>query len=272
MRLDYFLLIIGLLLGVSTNLAVFYKLGLNELFSPLIKIIAIIFSSFCGGLFAGLSSYHFESKKRIEDKRFDKYFEHRNTIIQIEHEFIPIRVNLSRNLASITDALENISESHIRLVLRLNLLQFSQGLNLKLLNIELINKYAEMYSLIETINSDIDYLNNIVKEIRSKIGKETITPDMLDTYVTMLAFLKDECLLVDKKSLILLSSCREIIRIDDKDIKKTYIRSGGQIIYSILDSNLKTTAQQIKNEEELPIRDGEPRPRFLALYLDLKKE
>lgn len=69
------------------------------------KSFEIIAAAFFGGLFAGLFSNYFESRRRIFDKRSDKYHEHRNTIVQIEHELIPARVNLSRNIKSLMDSL-----------------------------------------------------------------------------------------------------------------------------------------------------------------------
>jgi len=58
-------------------------------------------------LFAGLFSNYFESKRRIFDKRSDKYHEHKNTIVQIEHELVPARLNLSRNIQSLEDAIKH---------------------------------------------------------------------------------------------------------------------------------------------------------------------
>src|SRR3989344_3565614 len=102
---------------------------------------AIILSSFFGGLFAGWWSNYFETKRRIHDKRHDKYYEHRNTIVQIEQELIPLRVNISRDLASITDAIENTNDQNIRFILRFDRLFLSTGLGLRLLSLDFINMY-----------------------------------------------------------------------------------------------------------------------------------
>lgn len=124
----------------------------------------IILSAFSGGFFAAFFTNYFESKKRIHEIRRDKYFEHRNTVVQIEHELIPFRVNLSRNITSIDDALKNIDENNIRIILRFYQSSISTGLSLKLLNLTLINEYVETYSLIESLNTDFEYLNGIIKK------------------------------------------------------------------------------------------------------------
>src|SRR3989344_6491762 len=74
------------------------SLGTSLIFNYILKDnAAAIFTGFWGGLFAGLWGYYYQSKQRNEEKRADKYFDHRNVIVQIEHEMIPIRLNLSRN-------------------------------------------------------------------------------------------------------------------------------------------------------------------------------
>src|SRR5437762_1602869 len=105
---------------------------LNETLPTIVKGLpglgAIIASAFFGGFFAALWTNRFETKRRIHDKRHDKYYEHRNTIVQIEQELIPLRVNISRDIASISQAIDNTNDQNIRLILRFYKLSLSTGL------------------------------------------------------------------------------------------------------------------------------------------------
>lgn len=235
------------------------------------EVFKIILSAFSGGLFAGLFANYFESKRMLSEKRRDKYFEHRNTIVQIEHELIPVRVNMSRNIASIEDALTNINDTNIRLILRFYKLYISTGLSLKLLNLTLINQYSELYILIESINSDMRYIDGIVGSITADINKGIMDSNKIQMYIQMLNHLKNRCGEADKKTLELVSFSQIIINQDDKKIIKTYLKKGGLIEYKIDNKEIKIKSKKTEKEENLEYKNGEARPKFIALYLDIKK-
>lgn len=235
------------------------------------SMVAIIASAFFGGLFAGLFANYFESKRRISDKRHDKYYEHRNTIVQIEQELIPLRVNISRNLVSITDAIENTNELNIRFILRFHRLFLSTGLGLKLLSVDFINMYAQLYSAIETFNSDMEYISEMVSSAREDqiVGK--IDPSVIESYKVFLPHIKDECEEIDQKSLEILAVSKLAISKEDKKIKDKYIRDGKEIKYSINKKLLAKKYADIKKEEDASSHKDEKQPKFIAPFLDLKK-
>ncbi len=213
-----------------------------------------------------------ESKRRREEKRTDKFYDHRNTIVQLEHEIIPIRVRMFRNLSVLKDALDNTNPSRTRLILRFDKLNISAGLSLKLLSLDLINKYSELYSLLETINSDFDYIERMVTSLQNR--KELTIEQTLSleqAYITMLPYILDQCERADSKSLKLLTICKLALAKDTETQLKNYQKKGGEIIYSIREEELKLKNAEIEEEEQLPEKDGEPRPKFVSLYLDIVK-
>ncbi len=123
--------------NIASNSAILLIANTTSTIGNLIKdsTFQIVLSAFLGGFFAALFSNHFESRRRIKELRRDKYFEHRNTVVQIEHELIPLRVNMSRNIASVEDALKNTNDNNIRIILRFYNISISTGLSLKLLNL-----------------------------------------------------------------------------------------------------------------------------------------
>lgn len=235
------------------------------------SVLAIIASAFFGGLFAGLWSNYFESKRRINDKRNDKYYEHRNSIVQIEQELIPLRVNISRNLASIADAIDNTIENNIRFILRFDRLFLSTGLGLKLLSLDLINKYAQLYSAIEKFNSDIDYVSGMIASVREdqKAGKMDFS--LVESYKVFLPHLKDECEEIDQKSLELLALSKVAIGKEDNNIKIKYVKDGKEIKYSVNKKSLTQKYDDIKKEEDAFSHKDEKQPKFVAPFLDLKR-
>lgn len=243
----------------------------STLTNELSGFIGVIVSAFFGGLFAAAWSNHFEAKRRIHDKRHDKYNEHRNTIIQIEQEIIPLRVNISRDLASITDAIENTNDQNIRFILRFYKLLLSTGLGLKLLSLDLINKYAELYSAIESFNSDIDYVSGMISSIRDDEKEGKIDPSKVDSYKIYLPQLKDDAEQIDQKSLELLAMGKLAIGKDDKKVKEKYIDDGEEVKYSFGKKSLVQKYKSIKNEEDGSLHKDEKQPKFVTPYLDLKR-
>lgn len=255
---------------IDSNLATINQ-AIPVIISGATNLAVIITSAFFGGLFAGVWTNHFESKRRVNDKRIEKYFEHRNSIVQIEQELIPLRVNISRNLASISDAIVNTNETNIRFILRFDRFSLSTGLGLKLLSLDLINMYAQLYSAIEKFNSDIDYVSGIVSSVREdqKVGK--IDPSLVESYKIFLPHLKDECEEIDQKSLDLLALSKVAIGKEDKYIKTQYVKDGKEIKYPISKVSLNQKYDDIKKEEDASSHKDEKQPKFVAPFLDLKK-
>lgn len=235
------------------------------------NLTAIITSAFFGGLFAGLWTNHFESKRRTHDKRHDKYYEHRNTIVQIEQELIPLRVNISRDIVAIEDAITNTHETNVRFILRFYKLFLSTGLGLRLLNLDLINKYAELYSAIESFDSDIQYISGMVSSIMEDKKAGKIDDSMVESYKVFLPQLKDVCEQIDQKSLELLGMCKLAIGKDDKKIKDKYIADGKEIKYTFDKKSLDKKFEGVRKEENGSLHKDEKQPKFVSPFLDLKK-
>ncbi len=222
-------------------------------------------------MFAGIWTNYFETKRRIHDKRHDKYYEHRNTIVQIEQELIPLRVNISRDIASITDAIDNTNDQNIRFILRFYKLFLSTGLGLRLLSLDLINKYAELYSAIESFNSDIDYVSGMISTIIEDKKSGNIDPSVIESYKVFLPQLKDECEQIDQKSLELLAMSKLAIGKEDKKIREKYVNDGEEIKYSFDKKSLFNKYEGIKKEEDGSLHKDEKQPKFVSPFLDLKK-
>lgn len=235
------------------------------------NLAAIITSAFFGGLFAGLWTNYFELKRRIHDKRHDKYYEHRNTIVQIEQELIPLRVNISRDISSIGDAITNTHDTNVRFILRFYKLFLSTGLGLRLLNLDLINKYAELYSAIESFDSDIQYISGMVSSIMEDKKAGKIDDSMVESYKVFLPQLKDVCEQIDQKSLELLGMCKLAIGKDDKKIKDKYIADGKEIKYTFDKKSLDKKYEGVRKEENGSLHKDEKQPKFVSPFLDLKK-
>ena len=236
-----------------------------------ISLLAIIASAFFGGLFAGLWTNHFESKRRIHDKRHDKYYEHRNTIVQIEQELIPLRVNISRDMISIKNAMNNTNETNIRLILRFYKLSLSTGLGLRLMNLDLINKYAKLYSAIESFDSDIQYISGLVSSIITDIKTGKPDGSTVESYKVFLTHLKDVCEQIEQKSLELLGMCKLAIDKEDSEVKGKYINDGEEIKYKFNKKSLNRKYEGIKEEEDGSLHKDEKQPQFISPFLDLKK-
>ncbi len=213
-----------------------------------------------------------DNKQRIEEKRFDKFYDHRNTIVQIEHELIPIRTKMARNLSVLKDAIKNTNPNNTRLILRFDKLNLSTGLNLKLLNLDLINEYSELLSLLETINSDFDYIEQMVTSLqnRNNLSEEQIL-SLEFTYKTVLPYLLEQCERADCKCLQLLAKCKLTISKDVETELKSYQDKGGEILYNISNEKIKAKGAEIEEGEQITEKDNEPRPKFFSLYLDIKK-
>lgn len=257
-------------MSIASNSATFNQ-ALPAVITGATNLAAVIASAFFGGLFAGIWTNHFESKRRINDKRTEKYFEHRNSIVQIEQELIPLRVNISRNLTSITDAINNTNENNIRFILRFDRLFLSTGLGLKLLSLDLINMYAQLYSAIEKFNSDVDYVSGMIASVREDQKAGKMDPSLIESYKIFLPHLKDECEEIDKKSLELLALSKVAIDKEDKNIKNKYVKDGKEIKYSINKKSLAQKYDDIKKEEGPSSHKSEKQPKFVAPFLDLKK-
>lgn len=231
----------------------------------------IVLSAFFGGLFAGLFSNYFEVRRRLSDKRREKYFLHRNTIVQIEHESLPVRVNISRDITSLTDSLENTNELNKRIVLRFFKLNLSPGLSLNLLNLDLINSYAEVYGQFETINNDIDYISQIISSIIEDKKNDKVDENLINQYFQFSDYLLTEIKIADQKSLELLAYCKSILSRDEDEILKKYLAKGGEVKYNLGKKTIKKISNRVSREETKPYKKNEVRPKFITPFLDLKR-
>lgn len=213
----------------------------------------------------------YEAKIKINDKRHDKYYEHRNTIVQIEQELIPLRVNISRDITAVADAITNTHKTNVRFILRFYKLSLSTGLGLRLLNLDLINKYAELYSAIESFDSDIQYISGMVASVMEDKKAGKIDESMVESYKVFLPQLKDICEHIDQKSLELLGMCKLAIDKEDKKIIDKYIKDGKEINYSFDKKSLSKKYEGIKEEEDGSLHKGEEQPKFVSPFMDLKK-
>ena len=231
----------------------------------------IILSAFFGGLFAGLFSNFYESKRRISDKRRDKYYDHRNTMVQIEHELLPARVSISRNIVSLDDSLKNTNKTNKRIILRFFKLKLSSGLSLNILNLDLINLYAKVFSQFEIINNDIDYIDKLASSIIEDNKNDRLEDNLIDTYFQFSEHLLSEIKKADKISLKLVSHCKLIFSKSEDDILKNYLKKGGLIKYRFMQKTVKKISDKLSREETKSYKKGEIRPTFIAPFLDLKK-
>ncbi|GEM_PF-2712697 len=235
--------------------------------------ISLFISAFLGGFSAGVFTYYFNSKSRLNELRHTKYFEHRNTLVQIEHELVGARVHLSRNLESIKTALE-VKDNRYRFILRFFDLSISSGLSLRLLDLNIINKYSELYIIFQSINSDIEYLRGMVHEIQSKLDIDDPKPtpaliSLMNNYILMLSHINNQLLTSDKMSLELVAICKIALLEDPKHKLREYINKGGEIKYLISKTEIEEKIKKISDEEDKPGSEKDPRPQFVALYFDL---
>ncbi len=231
----------------------------------------IILSAFFGGLFAGLFSNYFEVKRRLEDLRRTKYYDHRNTIVQIEHELLPSRINISRNISSLSDSLNNTNENNKRIVLRFFRLDISKGLSLNLLNLKIINLYAEVFSQFEIINNDIDYVNQIVTKIIDNNKSSTPDENLINLYFQFSEYLLKEINEADQKSLELLVYTKIILEEKEEKIIKDYLKNGKQVNYVFNKKSTRKNKSKIIKEETRKPRKKEVRPQFITPFLDIKR-
>lgn len=236
------------------------------------SITSMTISAFLGGLFAGIWGNFFEvRRKRIEIRR-EKYNEHRNAIVQIQHEIIPLRINLSRDLACFNEILINTNKYNTRIVLRLYDLNLNSDLSMKILSIDLINEYLDLITILESIKSDIQYLTSLKNNIleNSNIGKNNESLNNL--YPMVVQQLQKMCLKADALSLKLLSKCRLAINSSDqKNLLNKYISHGGEVVYVFTNKDIKKENTRTTRRETRPYAENEDREQFLAPYMDIKR-
>lgn len=263
----------GIIIGLIGVLIVYPHLFITAWSIISDSTISLFISAFLGGFSAGVFTYYFNSKSRLNEVRNTKYFEHRNTIVQIEHELVSVRVNLSRNIESIKTALE-VKNDRYRFILRFFSLDISSGLSLRLLDLDFINKYAELYIIFQSINSDIEYLKSMVQEIQSKIDIDNPQPtptliSLVNNYMLMLNHVYTQLLTSDKMSLELVAMCKIALIESPENKLKEYMRKGGEIKYSISKAAINKKIQMILKEENKRGSEEDPRPQFVALFFDM---
>jgi len=239
------------------------------------KIIIIIFQVFIssiGGILAAILTFRLDSKGKMQNKRLDKYADHRNTLVQIEHELAPTRVSVGNNIKALEDAVQQFDSGVPRLILRMYKSDFSTGLSLRLINLELINDYSKIYILLKKINSDIDYLNQIVEKIQLWLEQEKDFSSLLVAYEKLIRYLVIQCKKADKKILDIVAKCKIALSLDEQEekIKNKYRKDGKEVIYSFPKNSLDSKKADIVQQEKRPYIDGENPDQTFMLYLDLK--
>jgi hypothetical protein len=231
-----------------------------------------VIAAFAGGFFAAYFTNHYESKRRLVEKRREKYMDHKNTIVQLEHELIPMRVNLSRDLSTI-DGLNDSPAESSRLIMRMYDLSISTGLSLRLLNLKLVNMYSELFSLTESINSDIKYLDGMVKTVHENLKDKDsmqMVESVLNSYIMMASILKNKLMDADKKSLDLVAYCRVVLSMGNYNLEE-YIKVGEQVNYKFSKSRIFKEKKIITGEEGGSTHKGEKPIQFFAPYFDIRK-
>lgn len=88
----------------------------------------------------------------------------------------------------------------------------------------------------------------------------------------MLKFLKTQCQSIDNKTLNLLAMCKIAIREPKTQILKSYLKRGDLITYNFDKKMLKSELIKTQAEEIAETKNGTLRPKFIALFLDFKKQ
>lgn len=217
-----------------------------------------------GGITAALIIFKLESKRIINEKRRKKFNEHGNAVVQLEHELIPARINLANNINALSEILNDTTPSSIGLLLRTEKINISPGLSLKLQNLILINDYSKLFQKIKQINSDLFYLDEIVKTIVKKFDSQKIDESLLMVYLQLISHIISICEKTDTATLKLLSKCMLIIDSPNEFTLKEYIKTGKAINYNFDKDKLIKIEQKIIVEEAG--QGEEPDKIFLPVY------
>lgn len=267
----------GAVIGIVFVSSYFFYLELLNMFTDnrTIQIVAAL----VGGFSAGLFSYIYEKKRVREEKITIKYHEHRNALVQIEHDLIESRVLIARNISSIEDALQ-VTDRY-RLILRFFPIFLSKGLNLKILNLDLINKYFQLLSQLELINSDFEYIKGLVSQIRevlqspelqnSNSYSQFVMQSLVDSYILLITNTHKLCILADKDIADLIAMCRIAMNQDSESLIREYIKVPKQINYDFSKKEIEKIKLRIHEEETRPGTDADPRPQFVAPFMDVLK-
>lgn len=251
------------------NIAIFSYVLWYE--SKIIEVIFEVFISSIGGIFAALLTFYLTAKVRTKNKRLDKYVEHRNTLVQIEHELIPARVSMDNNLKALEDAIQQNDQGITRLILRMHKLDLSTGLSLKLLSLELINNYAELYVSLKKINSDIDYLDQIVEKIQIWADERKNIASLIIAYEKLIKYLVVQCQKADKNMLEIVAKCQIAILLDESkdEFKLKYQNDGEEVKYDFDKIEINLKKKNLEKQENMPYTDSETHEQIFMLYLDL---
>ncbi len=238
---------------------------------PALNNVANVLISSFGGIAAALVTYYLDSQGRTREKRTERYLLHRNTLVQVEHEIIPLRLNIGRDLKTLDETISGCDENTTRVILRTYKLDLSSNLGINMLDINFINKYSELYTLVESINSDLHYLEGITESIKSEAKQGQINFSGISTYLTFLPILRDSCRKADELSLSLLSMIRCVLNDNDAASRKLFELNGVLEKYKFSKKQLIKDQKKIITQENRPFKNGKRPDKFVVFYLDLKK-
>ena len=88
----------------------------------------------------------------------------------------------------------------------------------------------------------------------------------------MLNYLKYQCDLVDKKTLNLLSMCKVAISESEEKKLSAYLKKSKLINYDFDKRTLSSESKKVEKEEKHDVKDGMPIPKFVALYLYVRRQ
>lgn len=247
------------------NLSILLVLMYSE--NKIVKNIVDLGIVSASGIIAAQYTYLLSQKGNIKEKRRDKYFKHRNTLVQLEHELIPARIDIGNNIKAFEDAIENTGPNKLRLILKMNKIDISTGLSLNLLDLEIINDYSKLYVLIKKINSDISYLDILL----NKIQEGQRSQDILDSYKLLQSHMLSQLRKIDDLGLDLLIKCQLIFKQDDEKLSKIYEKTEKLFGYDFDKKEIDEKKEEITNEETRPPNPGEEPDKNFLLYLDINR-
>jgi hypothetical protein len=125
--------------------------------------------------------------------------------------------------------------------------------------------------MVESLNSDFQYTSGVVNQIIEDHKQGKIDFSKIGVYLEMLNYLKYQCDLVDKKTLSLICMSKIAIRGDQDKKLGAYLKEGKLIEYNFDKEVLTSEAVKVEKEEKQDMKDGVPRPKFVALYLDFRR-
>lgn len=225
--------------------------------SRLLELMEKVFLTSIGGIVAALLANYLSQKSRVENKRKDAYIKHKNAVVQMEQELLAARIEIDRDIQILENSINFNSETKTRLILKMYKPDFSSGLGLRLLSVDFINKYYNLFLLFRKINLNIDYLSVVVADIRSGLKKNDLENNYLSTYRKIVGILFDQLKQAESDTLELIIMSESLLDLNEKEIISKFLENGKEINYNIpIEIMDKRKAQIFKNDKKLSKRQS----------------